>query len=90
MGLDLQAFAPYFGVIEIILGIALTVMVILQSKGGDMSAVTGGDGGGFRTKRGLEAALYRWTIYFSIAFFVLTLFTFIAMGQASAAAALGA
>ncbi|MDA0244585.1 MAG: preprotein translocase subunit SecG [Chloroflexi bacterium] len=85
MGLDLQAFAPYLAVIEIVLASVITALVILQSKGGGMDAVTGGDGGGFRTKRGLEAAMYRWTIYFSIAFFILTLFTFIAMGQASAA-----
>jgi protein translocase SecG subunit len=86
MGLDLQAFAPYLAVAEIVLAIVITVLVTLQSKGGGMEAVTGGsDGGGFRTKRGLEAAMHRWTIYFSIAFFVLTLVTFIAMGQASAA-----
>ena len=84
--MNLQAFAPYLGVIEIILAVVIIVMVVLQSKGNDLSSFLGGDGGNtFRTKRGLEAQLYNFTIYFSIAFFILTFFTFIAMGQASSA-----
>jgi protein translocase SecG subunit len=85
--MDLQAFAPYLGVIEIVLGLVITVMVILQSKGNDMSSFMGGEASNsFRTKRGLEAQLYKLTIYFSVVFFVVTLFTFIAMGQAAAIA----
>ncbi|MCB0033729.1 MAG: preprotein translocase subunit SecG [Anaerolineales bacterium] len=83
--MDLQAFAPYLGVIEVVLGLVITVMVVLQSKGNDMSSFLGGEASNsFRTKRGLEAQLYRLTIYFSIAFFIVTFFAFIAMGQASA------
>lgn len=83
--MDLQAFAPYLGVIEVVLGLVITIMVVLQSKGNDMSSFLGGESSSsFRTKRGLEAQLYRLTIYFSIAFFIVTFFAFIAMGQAAA------
>lgn len=83
--MDLQAFAPYLAVIEVVLGIVITILVVLQSKGNDMSSFLGGESSGsFRTKRGLEAQMYRLTIYLSIAFFIVTFFTFIAMGQAAA------
>lgn len=83
--MDLQAFAPYLSVIEIILGVILTTLVVLQSKGGDLGSMMGGDpSGAFRTKRGLEAVLHRYTIYCAIAFFIMTLLTFVALGQAVA------
>ncbi len=81
--MNLAPFAPYLAVVLIILSVVLTVMVVLQAKGNDMSGLVGGDSSGsFRTKRGLELTLYRWTIYLSVIFFVVVFFTFIAMGQA--------
>ena len=81
----LQSFSTWFGLIEIILAVILTVMVLLQAKGNDLSAMMGGgdSGSSYRTKRGLEIVLHRWTIYLSIVFFVVTLLTFISLGQAS-------
>lgn len=79
--MSIQGLAPFLMVIEIILSVILVVMVTLQAKGSDISAITGGDAGSYRTKRGLEAALHRWTIVTSIAFFVMTFITFLAMGQ---------
>ena len=83
--MDLARLAPYLSIIEIILAIAMIVLVILQSKGSDISAMTGGGGGdtSFRTKRGLEASLHKVTIWASVAFFVVTILTFVALGQAS-------
>ena len=83
--MDLARLAPYLSIIEIILAIAMVVLVILQSKGSDISAMTGGGGGdtSFRTKRGLEASLHKVTIWTSVVFFVVTILTFIALGQAS-------
>lgn len=81
----LQSFSTWFGLIEIILAVILTVMVLLQAKGSDLSAMMGGgdSGSSYRTKRGLEVVLHNWTIYLSIVFFVVTLLTFISLGQAS-------
>jgi protein translocase SecG subunit len=84
--MNLQPFAPYFGVAEIILAIALTVLVLLQTKGSDLGGFLGGGGdssGSFRTRRGVEATMHRVTIYCAILFFVCTVFSFLAWGQAT-------
>lgn len=83
--MTLQPLAPYLSIAEIILAVVIIVLVLLQSKGSDLGGFMGGTGdtGGYRTKRGVEATLHRLTIYFCIAFFVLTLLTFIAWGQAA-------
>lgn len=75
--------APYLGAIEIVLAIVITILVLLQSKGSDLSALTGGGGSGerFGTRRGAEALMHRITIITSIIFFITTLLTFVAMGQ---------
>lgn len=81
----LQPLAPYLGIIEIILGVTLSVLVLMQTKGADLGGFLGGDGstgGSFRTKRGVEMFMYRLTIGVSVAFFLVTILAFIAMGQA--------
>lgn len=82
--MDLSPFAPYLSVIEIVLSIVIIVLVLLQNKGTDLGGFLGGDSGGggaMHTKRGVEATLHRVTIYFCIAFFVVTILTFVALGQ---------
>ncbi len=81
----LQQFAPYLGVAEIILAITLTVLVLLQTKGSDLGGIFGGGdtGGGFRTRRGVEATLHRITIITAVAFFLMTALSFLAWGQAT-------
>lgn len=84
--MNLAGLAPYMSVIEIILAVVITVLVVVQAKGSDLSGFLGGSDtstGGFRTRRGVEATLYKVTIGFSIAFFVWTILTFIALGQAA-------
>lgn len=84
--MNLLPFAPFFSLAEIILAIALTVLVLFQTKGSDLGGFLGGGGssdfGSFRTRRGIEATLHRVTIICSIVFFINTIFTFLAMGQA--------
>lgn len=81
--MDLQPWAPYLSIIEIILGAALVVLVMVQAKGSDLGSLFGGggEGGGFRTKRGIEATLHRLTIVTSVLFFINTLLAFLAWGQ---------
>ena len=79
--MDLSGLAPFLAVAEIILGIVIVVLVILQAKGSDLSGfMGGGESSGFRTRRGIDATMHKATIGFGIAFFVCTLLTFIAMG----------
>lgn len=82
--MNIQPLAPYLSVAEIILAIALTVLVLLQTKGSDLGGFFGGSGDsspGFRTRRGVEATMHKVTIYLSILFFIITLFAFVAWGQ---------
>lgn len=82
----LQPLAPYLGIAEIILAIALTILVLLQTKGSDLGGFFGGGGGesgSFRTRRGVEATMHTVTIVCSVAFFVCTILSFLAWGQAA-------
>ena len=81
--MNLQPLAPYLGVAEIILAIAMTILVLLQTKGSDLGGFLGGssDLGSFRTRRGVEATLHRVTILCAVVFFICTILTFIALGQ---------
>ena len=83
--MNLQPIAPYLGIANIILAIALTVLVLLQTKGSDLGGFLGGggdSGGSFRTRRGVEATMHKVTIACATAFFVCTVFSFLAWGQA--------
>ncbi len=84
--MNLQAWAPYLGIIEIILSVVLTVLVLLQTKGSDLGGFLGGSGdssGSFRTRRGVEATMLRFTIVITVLFFANTILAFLAWGQAS-------
>lgn len=84
--MNFQPLAPYLSIAEIILAVVLIVLVLVQSKGSDLGGFLGGagdSGGTYRTKRGMEATMHKVTIYFCIAFFILTFITFIAWGQAA-------
>ena len=82
--MNLQPLAPYLGVIEIILAIVLVALVLMQTKGSDLGGFMGGGGGDsggtFRTRRGVEATMHRFTIIMSILFFVNTILAFLAWG----------
>jgi preprotein translocase subunit SecG len=81
--MDLSRFALYFSAAEIIIAVVLVVLVLLQTKGSDLGGFMGGDTStGYRTRRGMDATMHRVTIGFSVAFFVCTVLTFIALGQA--------
>ena len=60
----------------IITSIALITSVVLQSKGGGLGGLTGGDmGGAFSARRGIEKTLFRVTIVLSVIFFSLAVLT---------------
>ena len=83
--MNLQPWAPYLSIIQIILALALSALVLLHAKGQDLGAFLGGGGesGCFRTRPGVESVLHRLTIIVSVLFFVNTLLSFLAWGQAS-------
>lgn len=62
-----------FSTIQIILGVLLILLIVLQSKGTGMGTAFGGDMGFYGTKRGAEKMLFVLTILVSIVFFVLSI-----------------
>jgi preprotein translocase subunit SecG len=60
----------------IITSIALIISVVLQSKGGGLGGLVGGDTGGtFSARRGIEKTLFNATIVLSVIFFILAIIT---------------
>jgi protein translocase SecG subunit len=81
--MTLSALAPYLGIIEIILAVAMTVLVLMQTKGSDLGGFLGGggdSGGSFRTRRGVEATMHRVTIACAVLFFINTILSVLAWG----------
>ena len=64
---------PVISLIQIILGILLILVIIIQQKGSGLGASFGGDMGFYRTKRGAEKMLFYATIGISLAFILFSL-----------------
>ena len=64
---------PAVSLIQIILGVLLIVVIIIQQKGSGLGSAFGGDLGFYRTKRGAEKLLFYATIGLSVAFMIASL-----------------
>ena len=60
-------------IIQIIISITIIVLALLQTKGAGLGGIFGGDGGIYRTRRGIEKTLFQMTIALAIVFFVVSL-----------------
>jgi preprotein translocase subunit SecG len=70
-GRRVSFLTPYLTVIQIIqiiLGVALTIAILLQARGAGLGSVFGGTGTVFKTRRGIDRLLFRITIVFAILF----------------------
>jgi preprotein translocase subunit SecG len=65
--------AVAFQVIQVIVSIAIIALVLLQAKGSGLGGIFGGDGGVYRTRRGVEKTLYQATVGLAIFFFFISL-----------------
>lgn len=64
----------YLNLAQIVMGIALILAIVLQSKEAGLGGLTGGESGGvFRARRGVEKTLFQVTIVLSILFFALAM-----------------
>lgn len=63
-----------------IVSFILIVLVLLQVKGGALGSLLGGEAGGgiARTRRGLEKTIFQITVFLSIAFLGISLFSVVA------------
>lgn len=65
----------------ILISVALVAVVLLQSKGGGLGGIFGGDGSGmYRSKRGVEKTLFQLTIALAVAFLLLDLIAVLLYG----------
>jgi preprotein translocase subunit SecG len=58
---------------QIVVSVLLITAVLLQQRGTGLSATFGGEGNIYRTKRGIEKALFILTIVLSIIFFAIAI-----------------
>lgn len=66
--------AVYLNLAQIVMGIALILSIVLQSKEAGLGGLMGGEAGGvFRARRGVERTLFQVTIVLSILFFALAM-----------------
>ena len=61
-------------IVQILLSLAMTALVLFQTKGG-MGGLFGGEGSVFHRRRGVEKTLFRVTIVLSFVFFFSALAT---------------
>lgn len=64
----LSPYRQYFQVVQMIVSIALIVAVLLQARGSGLGSVFGGTGTVFKTRRGIDRLLFRFTIVLVVLF----------------------
>ena len=70
----------YFYAAQIILAVILIVVFILQVRGGGLGGIFGQQVGMYRTKRGIEKTLFRFTIVLMVIFLVVSILAVTASG----------
>jgi len=63
-------------IIQIVVSIALAALILLQAQGAGLGSAFGGSGGSYRSKRGLEKFLFRFTIIIAVLFFISSILNF--------------
>lgn len=64
----------YFNIAQIIVAIVLIIAVLLQVRGGGLGGIFGTQTGMYRTKRGVEKTLFRFTIALVVIFIIISIF----------------
>jgi preprotein translocase subunit SecG len=62
---------------QIIVSAALMIAILLQARGTGLSGTFGGDSAVYRSRRGVEKSLFRFTIILGVLFVVFSLATFL-------------
>jgi preprotein translocase subunit SecG len=63
----------YFIIAQMILSVALTVALLLQTKGGGLGGIFGQADTVYRTRRGMEKTLFQLTIVLVVLFLAISL-----------------
>jgi preprotein translocase subunit SecG len=66
-------FSDYLNIAHILVAIVLTLVILMQAKGSGIgSALGGGSGSSFRTRRGVEKTLLQLTIFLAAVFLIIS------------------
>lgn len=63
----------YFNVAQLIVAVVLIVVILLQVRGGGLGGIFGQPDSTFRTRRGVEKALFQFTIALVVLFVALSI-----------------
>lgn len=59
--------------LQVIVSVLIVALILLQERSSGLSAIFGGEGGAYQTRRGLEKSAFIATIILSAAFVVLAI-----------------
>lgn len=65
----------YLQIVQIIVSLALIVAVLLHAKGARLGGIFGGEGGIYKSRRGVEKTLFNVTIGLVVIFFIVSIVT---------------
>ncbi len=72
--------ATYLNLAQIVIAVALTVVIMLQTKGAALGGVFGrSDSAVYKTRRGMEKTIFNVTIGLSVVFFVMAILNVMAL-----------
>ncbi len=63
----------YLRIVLMVVSVVLIGLVMLQARGSGLAGMFGGDGGVYKTRRGVEKTVYNATIVFSAIFLTISL-----------------
>ncbi len=70
----------YLNIAQIIIAIVLIVAILFQVRGGGLGGIVGTQTGMYRTKRGIEKTLFRFTIALVVIFIIISILAVRATG----------
>ena len=68
---------------QIIVSIALIIAILLQARGTGLSGTFGGDSAVYRSRRGIEKTLYRFTIAMVVLFVIFSVAAYVLAAQSA-------
>ena len=61
---------------QLVVSVGLVAFVLLQARGAGLSSAFGGDSSVYRSRRGIEKTLFRFTIALAVLFVIFSLISF--------------
>lgn len=71
---------PVLAAGQLIVSVALTVAILLQSRGSGLGGTFGGDSAVYRSRRGIERRLWQFTIVLIVLFAIFSLASYLIVG----------